>query len=281
MRVTLIANARSGGSDGTTPVSTALSARGAAVATLDVADAAQAARSGCERIVVAGGDGSIGVAADAAAQARVPLAVVPTGTANDFARALGLPRDVEAACALAVDPHARTRPVELARAGERPFLNVASCGLSVLAARRAAPLKPRLGALAYAWGALRAGLIGHAVEARVVADGTTVHAGPAWQVIVGATGAFGGGSGIAEADPHDGLLDVVAVAAGSRIGLVRRAWGLRSGRIARQRGVTHARAARIEVHVPPGTRWNVDGELCVLEPASFRADAEAVEVVVP
>ena len=55
--------------------------------------------------------------------------------------------------------------------------------------------------------------------------------------IVGATGAFGGGSGIEEADPRDRRLDVVVVRAGSRAALVRRAYGLRTGRIADQRGV--------------------------------------------
>lgn len=281
MRVTLVANARSGGTDASDAVASSLRARGAEVTVLDVGDVAAAAEGDPQRVVVAGGDGSIGAAAAIAGRAGIPLAVVPTGTANDFARALELPREVEAACGLAAEPDATTRAIELAWAGDRPFVNAASCGLSVVAARRAAPLKPRLGPLAYAAGAVRAALTGRAVAATVRCDGRDVHDGPAWQVVVGATGAFGAGSGIEEADPHDGLLDVVAVGAGSRAALARRAWGLRSGRIARQPGVTHARGARIEVTVPPGTRWNVDGEVCTLEPASFWADAGAVEVVVP
>ncbi len=278
--MTLVANARSGGTDASGAVAAALRARGAGVAVLDVGAVEAAAEDDPERLVVAGGDGSIGPAAAVAARAGVPLAVVATGTANDFARALGLPREVGAACALAADPDASTRAIELAWAGERPFVNAASCGLSVLAARRAAPLKPRLGPLAYAAGALRAGLTGRAVAATVRCDGRVVHDGPAWQVVVGATGAFGAGSGLEEADPGDGLLDVVAVGAGSRAALVRRAWGLRRGRGARQPGVAHARGARIEVAVAPGTRWNVDGEVCALGPAAFRAQAGAVEVVV-
>src|SRR5215217_3943557 len=45
-----------------------------------------------DRIVVAGGDGSVGHAAARAAQLEVPLAVIPAGTANDFVRALRPPR---------------------------------------------------------------------------------------------------------------------------------------------------------------------------------------------
>ena len=110
-----------------------------------------------ERIVVAGGDGSIGCAAGAAGGAAVPLGVVPVGTANDFARALGLPDDLDEAVELAATG-ARTRRLDLGAAGERPFVNAASAGLSPVAAGEAHGLKSALGPLAYAVGALRAGL---------------------------------------------------------------------------------------------------------------------------
>lgn len=282
MRLVLVANARSGGATDADAVADALRAHGAEVSVLDVEEADRAADARPDRVAVAGGDGSIGPAARTAAAAAVPLAVIPTGTANDFARALGLPMELDAAASLAADPRARTLPIELAHAGDRPFVNAASCGLSVVAARRAAPLKPRLGALAYAVGALRAALTAHPLRDVVVsADGAIVHEGDAWQVVVGATGAFGGGSGLDAADPHDGLLDVVVLVAGSRAALARHAWGLRFGRITRQRGVVHARARRIEVRASTGTRWNVDGEVCDLQPATFGVEPGAVEVVVP
>ncbi len=304
MRLTLVANHESGGTTDAEAIAARLRSHGAIVTTVSLHDVGRAPLPDADRIVVAGGDGSI---APAAAAAPVPLAVVPTGTANDFARALGLPDDIDAACALAAGPEAPTRAIELGLArplgdapegaaelapagtraarrgpdGPRPFVNAASCGLSVVATRRAEPLKPRLGPLAYAVGALRAGLSGRPLDARVAADGRIVHAGRAWQVIVGATGAFGGGSGIAEADPRDGLLDVVVLPAGSRGALLRRAWGLRSRRIARQRGVVHAQAGRIDVEVAAGTPWNVDGEVCRLGAVAFTAQQGGVEVVVP
>jgi YegS/Rv2252/BmrU family lipid kinase len=282
VRLVLVANARSGSATDAEAVASALRAQGAEVELLDIADAERAAESRPDRVVVAGGDGSIGLVARAAGHAGVPMAVIPTGTANDFARAMELPTGLEEAAALAADPGAETRKIELAHAGDRPFVNAASAGLSAIAARRAAPLKPRLGPLAYAVGALRAGLTGHPVEVRVTADGQLVHDGRAWQVVVGATGAFGGGSGLDAADPEDGLLDVAVLTAGSRAALVRRAWGLRFGRITQQAGVEHARAHRIEVRItdPPAPRWNVDGEVCTLEPAEFGAEPGAVEVVV-
>jgi len=218
------------------------------------------------------------VAARAAA-AGLPLAVVPTGTANDFARALALPLDVDEACVLAATA-TRERAVDLLRAGERPFLNAASAGLSVIAAHRAQPLKRPLGPFAYAVGALRAGLTAKPLRCRVTADGAQVFAGAAWQVIVAGTGAFGGGAELEEADPSDRLVDVAVLEAGPRVALVRRAWGMRSGGLEAQPGVRHARGATIEVETAPSAPFNVDGEICaVVSPPRFSARGERVRVV--
>ena len=81
----------------------------------------------------------------------------PVGTANDFARALGLPEDLAEAVELAATGR-RTERLDLGRVGERPFVNAASAGLSPVAAREAHGLKRALGPLAYTVGALRAGL---------------------------------------------------------------------------------------------------------------------------
>ena len=143
---------------------------------------------------------------------------------------------------------ATLRRLELGRLGDgRPFVNVASAGLASVAARRASALKPLLGPLAYAVGGLRAAATATPLRCSIRAGGEPVFAGDAWQVIVGVTGAFGGGSELGAADPQDGVLDVAVLPAGSRAGLARRAWGMRRGTIAGQRGVEHHRAAVIEV----------------------------------
>ena len=141
---------------------------------------------------------------------------MPTGTANDFARALGVPLDVEAAVALAGRADPARRPVDVALAGDRAFVNAASAGLSVLAARHAHDLKPRLGPVAYAVGALRAGVTARPVRVRVRVDGEEAFAGEAWQVIVAGTGAFGGGAELEVADQADRRLDVAVLRAGPR-----------------------------------------------------------------
>jgi YegS/Rv2252/BmrU family lipid kinase len=255
-----------------------LGALGAEVDAYPPSEWRAAARSSAGRIVVAGGDGSIGIAAAAAAEASVPLAVVPVGTANDFAHALALPEDVGAACRLAVSG-TRTRALDLGRMGERPFVNVASIGLPPAAARRASGLKRLVGPLAYALGAIRAGLTAKPIECALRCDESEVFAGSAWQVTVACTGAFGAGASVS-ADPSDGALDAVVVEATPRPTLVVRAFGLRRGQLESQRGVRSFRGRLIELEVAPGTTYNVDGEIVEGRSAAFTAEPEAFEVVV-
>ena len=245
---------------------------------LDLDRAADVLAALPERIVVAGGDGSIGCAADLAGRADVPLAVVPVGTANDFARALELPTEVEPAVELAVNG-TRTRRLELGRVGKRPFVNAASAGLSPRAARKAEGLKSALGPLAYTLGALRVGLTAAPISCRVTCDGNELFAGRAWQITVACTGAFGGGSAVA-ADPADGVLDVVMIEAGSRARLIVHAYGLRAGRVERQRGVISGQGTEVGVETDGDAGFNVDGELLDGETLRFSVEPAAFELVV-
>jgi len=271
VRIAIAANRASGG--GLDPGPLAAATRGADARVFESLDGIAEWRP--DRIAVAGGDGSVAPAGELAGRLDVPLAVIPAGTANDFARAHGLPDDPLEAAALAVTATA-TRELELGRLADgRPFVNVASAGLASVAARRAQPLKHRLGPLAYAVGAVRAAATARPLRVAVRVDGHHAFDGGCWQVIVAVSGAFGGGSGVAEADPHDGVLDVVVLPAGSRLGLARRAWGLRTQRIAGQRGVEHLRGRVIEV--AGASELNVDGEVVTgglervtVEPRAFR-----------
>jgi diacylglycerol kinase family enzyme len=275
--VALVVNPASGGGLDTGPLVRAMDADVEVFAPADLERAADAAP---DRLVVAGGDGTIAPVAELAGRLGVPLGVIPGGTANDYVRATGLPLEPTAAAALAATGTA-LRAYELGRLGDGcPFVNVASAGLASVAAHRAAPLKPRLGPLAYGVGAVRAAATAAPLPCTLRADGETVFDGAAWQLIVAVTGAFGGGSGVAVADPSDGDLDVTILPAGTRLGLARRAWGLRRHTIAEQRGVEHHRGAIMEIDVPPGTEVNADGEIRRRGLERVTAERDAYELVV-
>jgi diacylglycerol kinase (ATP) len=243
---------------------------------LDAVDDAVASTPG--GLVVAGGDGSLACVAAPAAHAGLPLAIIPTGTANDLARELEIPLDASEACELAATG-TRTRPLDIGRIGDRPFLNAASTGLSPAAGEHADGLKDALGPLAYAVGGARAGLGAEPVACTVRCDGEEIHTGDAWQVTVACSGAFGGGSSI-ETELADQRLDVVVIEAGSKLKLAHHAYGLRKGDLGDQEGVTKVRCSHAEVELEGVVPWNVDGELTEAGTSEFRVDPNPVEVVV-
>lgn len=284
VRLALVANSSSGSADRVSEVERFLQAAGGevelvalerfcdgpeAVDEQRLATEAERLRTEADRIVVAGGDGSVGPAARLALEAKLPLAVIPTGTANSFARWLDLPLDLEEAAQLAARPGAELKPAEVAEAAGRPFVNVAAVGLSVLAADRARPLKQKLGALAYAVGAIRAGVTGRPLRCTVKADGEEAWSGQAWQVLVAATGAFGGASSTGGVEPDDHRLDVAIVETGPRIALILRGLAMRRGKLVDDDAVIHVRGRTVEVDLPGRTRFNVDGEVLRPDPVRF------------
>ena len=241
---------------------------------------AERLRAEADRVVVAGGDGSIGPAALLALRAGLPLAILPTGTANSFARFYDLPLEVDEAALLEVADDVRRVRAEVASSAGRPFVNVAAAGLSVLAGQQARPFKKRLGVLAYAVGAARAGVTGRPIRCTVVCDGREAWSGACWQVLVAATGAFGGESSTGGVDVTDRELDVAIVDAGPRVALVKRAFAMRRGELVDDAAVTHVRGRVVELNLPYGTKFNVDGELLTPTPQRFSVEG-TIQVVAP
>lgn len=279
MRIALVVNAGSGGGTDATALADMLRVEGADVDVHPFEALNELDLDGVDRLVVAAGDGGVGVAAARAVRAGIPFAVLPSGTANDFAGFLDVPEEPNDAARLAADPSARTRAIDVGLSGQIPFVNAASCGIAVAATENASPLKKALGRAAYAVGAVQAGATEKARSYRVVIDGEEAFSGEAWQVIVSGTGAFGSGAEIEPADPSDGALDVTVLHGGSRMALPLRAWGLKRGGLTEQDGVAHFRGR--EVVVTGADSWNVDGEVCEQDDAGRFRLGGRVDVIVP
>ncbi|MGM0914823.1 MAG: diacylglycerol/lipid kinase family protein [Pseudomonadota bacterium] len=162
-------------------------------------------------VLVAGGDGSVNRAARACHACGAILGVLPSGTANDFARNLGLPEDPDALCELvARAPIAR---VDIGWLDDQLFLNVVHVGLGTLPATQASPrLKRWLGRFSYAAvlpQLRRLGLL-RGFQARLETDDEILE--ERWLSLAIASGAFfGGGSKVPGACSRDGHLTLVAV----------------------------------------------------------------------
>ena len=89
----------------------------------------RAVERGAQRVIVAGGDGTVATAASVIAGTNVSLAILPAGTLNHLAKDLGIPTDLRAAAQVAVSGTITT--IDLGRAGDRLFVNTSSLGAYV------------------------------------------------------------------------------------------------------------------------------------------------------
>lgn len=235
-------------------------------------------------VVVGGGDGSVGSAAGVLAGTHVALGVLPLGTANDFARTMQVPSELEAAC----DTVARGKVVDidLGRVDGRPYVNVASVGLSVGVTRAlTAKLKRRLGPVAYPVAAVRAYQRHQPFGARLEfpeQDSEALEFEDLLQVAVGNGRHYGGGNTMSPtAGIDDDLLDVYAIVRGRLWDHVNIARLLKDGTFIEHERVHHLTTRKVLLTTQPALPVNLDGEIVTSTPSLFEIERNAVNVVVP
>jgi diacylglycerol kinase (ATP) len=160
-------------------------------------------------VMVAGGDGSVNMGARLCLDRQATLAVLPSGTANDFARNLGLPEQPEALCELVRE--GPTQKVDVAEYDGQLFLNVAHIGLGTAPVCESDDTsKKLLGRFSYGVGLLRKLSEKRGFHAQIRCDKGFVSG--RWLSIAIANGAFfGGGNEIPDSSISDGHLSMVAV----------------------------------------------------------------------
>lgn len=169
---------------------------------------ARAAIAADEPAVALSGDGLIGAIAGILEDTAGVLGVLPGGRGNDFARVLGIPLEIEAACAVVAS--GATRRVDVGDAGGRPFIGIASVGFDSEANRIANQTRLVRGDLVYAYGALRALVTWKPARFTLDLDGGRRLIFSGYSVAAANSRAYGGGMFIApQAELDDGMLDVV------------------------------------------------------------------------
>lgn len=215
-------------------------------------------RAGTRPVVVAGGDGSLHAVISQLHRRNdlrnQVLGLLPLGTGNDFARAVGLPTDpTEAAEALLA---AVPQPMDLIvdELGEVTVNNV-HVGTSALAARAGATWKERLGPfglglLGYPIGVAKAAIRPSALRLRVEVDGEVVADvdRPVLMVAVGNGASVGGGAPVTpEADPTDGKVDVMVSFATAPLARLGYTVDLVRGAHPERTDVTYLRGERVSI----------------------------------
>ena len=230
--------------------------------------ARDAATQGVERIVAAGGDGTVHLVVQGimATERRPILTVLPLGTGNDLVRTLGFGTDPEEAFD-AVVRGTEVRPIDLARASvgeqERFLINGSAAGFSGEVDRALDPeAKARWGAWAYMRAALE--VVGDLprYEVGVRIDGRDVDRAACIGLTVMNGQTCGGGMQVTPtAELEDGQLDLMIVEESSPLALAGVAAQLLTGGVLDNRHVRHHRGALIELRSEPLMPFNVDGEL--------------------
>jgi YegS/Rv2252/BmrU family lipid kinase len=252
--------------------------------------ASAALLQGRRHLAVAGGDGSVnevvhGIMNAGLADTReVTLAVIPTGTGNDWARTLGITR----------------RPADIARAiadgrtmlhdvgaidlpGREParrwFINVAGAGYDAYVTERVP--RPVPSAFTYLRIALEGLARYRAPRFCITADSETIE-GPLLLAFVANAQYCGNRMHVVPtARTDDGQLDVLAVRELSLLAVWPKLVKLYSGRILGDRAVRHLRAGRVRIEAEPPAAIQADGQIVGRTPAEFSLRTQALRVVVP
>ncbi len=291
MKTFVICNPASGGKGDREAIAETLKGHLGAVVrmTKRKGDAARLARSaitkGFDYIIAAGGDGTLnevinGIAANAG---KVQVGLLPLGTGNDFARTLELPSTVNDNIDILLSQ--RTTAIDLVRIKSdrvRYLVNVSAAGFSGLVNEKLTPeVKDTWGPLAYVRSAAAALPEMHAYRANIVIDGAERLSIDLHNVII-ANGRFvAGGLPVApEADPRDGLFDVILIRKCSKPEMVFLAAQILVGKHLSSDAIIWRRAAKISIRSRPKMCFSADGEFIGNEPAVFQIMPRALHFVV-
>jgi diacylglycerol kinase (ATP) len=287
-RIALLVNPTSGKGRGArllAPVSARLRAAGVEVVVIVGRDADEAfdlvrtvvaGDPGVDGLVAVGGDGLVNLAVQVVAGTALPLGIIPAGTGNDIARALGIPRDDPGAAADLVLAGA-TRAVDLGRADGRWFAGVLGSGFDSMVNERANRMSWPTGRARYNLAILAELRVFRPVPFVLELDGERWET-EAMLVAVGNGSSYGGGMRVCpDARLDDGLLDLTVLGPISKPEFLRVFPSVYKGTHVRHWAV-RVRRSRTVVLSSPGVTAYADGERVATLPVRCDAVGAALNV---
>ncbi len=239
--------------------------------------AAWAVEKGFRTVVAAGGDGTINEVVNGLAGSEVALGVLPVGTMNVFAAELGLPGDVKGAWE--VVRKGITRTIDLARANEQYFVQLAGVGFDAQALKETTwESKRSLGPLSYL---ISAAQIASRVPPKLRVEAEGVEREGCF-VLVG-NGRFYGTrlAFFKDAKVDDGKLDVLIFKNLGYLDIARYVGTVLMGNHTEQKDVEYFQTKRAVVRSESTVPVEVDGELATEVPVTFRISSKKLRVFVP
>lgn len=252
--------------------------------------AAEAVRNRYDVVLAAGGDGSLNEAANALAHSDVALATLPSGTANVWARQIGMPTPAPLYTAQLADAAQAIcggliRPIDLGRTNERYFLLWSGAGLDAYVTSKIEPRPPwvkRWGAAGYGLRALWYALRYRGTPMTIEIDDQPPRHDRAVMVLISNIQLY---AGIVRPSPEarvdDGLLDVCIFKGTS---FAYTAWHFSSiavGRSSQNPELIQLRGRHIHVDAKQPTAVHVDAEPIGITPIDVQVAPRALRVIVP
>lgn len=235
-------------------------------------------------IMIAGGDGTVNYIINLLkTEGRdIPIAVLPTGTANDFASMLGIPNDIEKACHAILGGCMQN--VDLGIVNNKYFVNVLSCGLFTDVSQRTPTiLKNTFGKLAYYVGGLGELPKFRRMTLKIESDGGN-YEGHCLIFFV-FNGQTAGQLRLARnAKVDDGLLDVLVFKGDNPLETIRTVFhylSLIPLRRTYPAGVEHIRCSRLTVQSLNNENTDIDGQAGPDFPLDIRCDKSSITVLAP
>ena len=242
--------------------------------------AVEALSAGCGRIAACGGDGTISEVAGALANTDAALGLIPCGRGNDFARALGIRKNLNAVVETLIA--GVRRRIDLGRVSGRFFCSVACVGFDAEAGRLVYEHQvPFSGTPAYLLAVLKTLKRYQCPDVRIEGD-AGVFEGRIFLAAFGNTGFYGGGMRIVpQAVCDDGLLDACDIDPISRLKLIRFFPRIFSGAHVRRPEVHTLRNRSVRVTSSRPLALLADGEPVGQTPATIEIVEKALTVICP
>jgi len=230
-------------------------------------------------LILGGGDGTVSGLVDHIVGTDIVLAVLPLGTANSFARTLGIPMDVDGA--LDVIAGGRRRRIDLGMIDGDYFANGAAIGIAPRIAQSVPhALKKYLGRAGYlGWAAWE--FLHFRPFTLIVGEGAAAERLAVVEVRI-SNGPYHGGTEVNEqAEVDNGMIVVQAVTGHARTRLIKN-WAASILRLdARHETVRHFSGTALRIATEPPMAISIDGELLARTPVTARVAAGVIEVLVP
>lgn len=248
--------------------------------------AREAAQQGVPLVVAVGGDGTLHEVVNGLLGTSSSLGLIPFGTGNDFARALGLHGDLDAACRAAAQGSTRLFDVGtvLGQGMDSPrhFLVICGTGYVAQTARTVnAGIRFLSGAAAYVLGAILTLRTFRPFQLTLTLDDAPPQVSSAMFVSLCNTETTGGGMKIAPgARADDGLLDICLVRAVPKTTLLYQLTQVFAGRHVGHPAVSMLRASRVRLDADPPQPLLIDGEVVGTTPATVTLTRHVLAVKV-